>query len=461
MSDSIMGRLTKSDIYKKWGLYIVCFCVCMVIQVLFGLDKFSYGDSADYWIYGERLWQSGRFNLLSIETGFRGYVFPLILGSCNHFLGGINGYKMLGAVLVSWAFVDGIPQIVIKKRTYNMKENISCVLSLIIFCYFFYGLIVYALTDLYAIIICIVNIILSNKIMEEKKEYKILIYCFLLGIGVYCVYNIRTIYLFSSMYILILFIYRILKGNQKIFKKILMVSSNMLGVVLAALPQAYLNYMFLGKVSIQVPTQGLMLQQMYWGLQYQRYETYIGTQQSIPQMRFLDPVGQKILLAEGFNGLGRWKDYFYLVFNYPLEIMGIYVRHFVNMLFPIWPNQYVLNMDNCKIIRLLLAFSCCFLFVLITSKKFWRDTIGFRNFIPVLVPVIFILPGAVESRFFSGMWIMVISMLCYAVQWEKLWNCYKNRMWKVAIVYVVSFAIISSMWTAMLASELDYNIFVR
>ena len=84
----ITGRMIKRDIYKKWGLYIICFSVCMVIQLLFGLDEFSYGDSADYWTYGERLWQSGKFNLLSIENGFRGYVFPLILGSCNHFLGG-------------------------------------------------------------------------------------------------------------------------------------------------------------------------------------------------------------------------------------------------------------------------------------------------------------------------------------------------------------------------------------
>lgn len=259
MSDSIMGRLTKSDIYKKWGLYIVCFCVCMVIQVLFGLEEFSYGDSADYWMRGEKLWQSGQFNLLSIEDGFRGYVFPLILGCCNYFLWGINGYKVLSAVLVSWTFAEGIPQIVIKKRTYDKKENISCVLSLIIFCYFYYGLTIYALSDFYTIIICIVNIILSNKIMEEKQLYKKLIYCFLLGIGNYCVYNIRTIYLFSSIYVFVLFMYRILKGYKKIFIRILMVGSNILGVVLAALPQAFLNYNFLEKVSIQVPTNGLML----------------------------------------------------------------------------------------------------------------------------------------------------------------------------------------------------------
>lgn len=53
----------------------------------------------------------------------------------------------------------------------------------------------------------------------------------------------------------------------------------------------------LGKLSLIVPTNGLMLALISWGIRYQRYDTYVGENivHPSPQMYFVDPVGNVLM----------------------------------------------------------------------------------------------------------------------------------------------------------------------
>lgn len=71
---------------RKIGSVSIIFLVCIL---MFGLEKGLWGDAADYWNRGTRLWQDGSFSLMNID-GFRGYVYPLYCGICNLLGGGYH-----------------------------------------------------------------------------------------------------------------------------------------------------------------------------------------------------------------------------------------------------------------------------------------------------------------------------------------------------------------------------------
>lgn len=219
------------------------------------------------------------------------------------------------------------------------------------------------------------------------------------------------------------------------------------------------NYFLLDKVSFKVPTDNLMVKQLFWGIKYQGYDTFIDETQRIPQMIFADPVGVKLLEEEGMKILCSWNDYFHLIFKYPLEICGIYIRHFISILLPIWSNQYVKDVNNNKIFLTIFAFSILYFWVFVSIKKMWKNIKVFKNFIPLIIPSIFILPGAVEVRFFVTMWLMIIAMICFCVQWNQVIAYAKNHKLEIILSYIVIFAVMVSFWSMLLASESVSNIF--
>lgn len=95
-----------------------------------------------------------------------------------------------------------------------------------------------------------------------------------------------------------------------------------------------------------------MVAQMYWGLQYQRYDTYINylndLSHPLPQVYFMDPVGNRILEAMKVDSFSSWNEYFNIFIHYPIDVLEIYLRYFVNFLFPCWPKLYIENLNSSK-----------------------------------------------------------------------------------------------------------------
>lgn len=416
---------------------VSCYIICMIVYCFWGTKELMY-DSLQYWQLGENFWSSGKFHFVDLYNAWRGYVFPLWLGICNY-IGGIQAFQFMNAAVVSILFAIIVPKVVLNNEDYNIHTIISSIICIIIFCLFFYGLIVYPLSDIPAIGVCMSCVVLKNKIEGESESGKV-IGAFLLGAGIYIAYNIRTIYVFFGIYMFGAIFYIVYKQKTILKQKVEVILSMIMGIILAGMPQVYLNYRLLDRYSFKVPTDNLMVKQLFWGIKYQRYDTFLDEAQRIPQMNFYDPVGVKILQTEGMEAFSSWNDFFHLIFKYPLEMCGIYIRHFINILLPVWGNQYVKDINNNKVFLTVLAFSLLYLWTLISIKKFWKNKKVFKNFIPVIVPSIFILPGAVEVRFFAAMWLMIISMLCFSVQWNEVITYVKNNKLKVLLTYIVIFS---------------------
>lgn len=195
-------------------------------------------------------------------------------------------------------------------------------------------------------------------------------------------------------------------------------------------------------------------------MQYQRYDTYVGdySVHQNPQVYFIDPVGTAILEKLNIDNFYSWADYIKVFIKYPVSVIGIYVRHLVNILLPCWPSIYITDLDNSKIIYALISYTICFVIVVALLKKYINECKTLIRFIPLLVPMVFILPGAVEVRFFIAGYIMSFCIVSFFINWKKLLEYIKTNVWKMIIIYLGAGSIVLSMWSSFLETELENGI---
>lgn len=448
---------------KRLFEIIFCFGITIIVLLIVGggtevfFEAGYWYDASDYWGRGALLWKDGEFDLLNLGTAFRGYIFPLYLGFCS-FIGGENGsliYILINSLLLSLLFVLVIP----KLHEVNGEENKYSPIHLFIFLLMFYGLVRYALSDLFAIALCMLAIMLEKTVMDCNSKIKSIIICFLLGVVLYWMYNTRTIYLFPAVYIFLVFLYHLskLEGWKS---KISNAATCLLGVGIAGLPQLYVNYVVNGVKSIAVLTNSLMLKQLYWGMYCQRFEGYIGEGRDVigGPIWFIDDVGAHLLALEGIQTFGTWKEYIKFVILHFFDVVGIYVRHFVNILFPCWPNTYIEDIDNNKIFMLILSYVCIFLFCYSVFNKCIKSYRVFLNYIPLIIPMVLMIPSAVEVRFFAALYVLGIGVLCYNVNWIKMYECLKKSYIRTCIVFILGGGILVSQWSYMLISYPTHRI---
>lgn len=65
----------------------------------------------------------------------------------------------------------------------------------------------------------------------------------------------------------------------------------------------------------------------------------------------------------------------------------------------VWPNQYVYNLDNNSVLLALVSLVIAFLFGMVICEQLSINNLVYKKFVPLLIPTLFILPGAVEVRF--------------------------------------------------------------
>lgn len=438
---------------------LILAAVSMVLYHVMNADTL-YHDSSDYWTRGQMLWQNGKFSFLNLSDGFRGYVYPLYLGICSRV--GKYGFMVINSLLVSVWFVYLMPKLhfCCENELNVFTGYIKCVVSYVVFMLFFSGLALYPLSDLLAVMLCGFSILLELQI-EKSVGLKNTIYSFLFGVVLYFAYNVRTIYLFAGIWLFVkLFLY-LIKSSEKLVKRVAILGITILGTMIAALPQVYMNYHMLGKLSLIVPTNGLMLAQVSWGIRYQRYDTYVGENimHPSPQMYFIDPVGNALMQRMEVGVFESWGDFLKFAFGHPLDLLGIYVRHIVNALFPCWPGQYVMNLDNNKVIYVVVSICIFFLFGLALLNCFINREI-LKRYTALIIPILFILVGAVEVRFFAAGYFLVIGSLCYNTDWISMKKYILVNRWKVLSALILFGGVLIALWSSMLASESVLGIFL-
>lgn len=438
------------------SIFIILFLFCMAIQIIVD-NPAGYYDSAVYWNLGKMC----GWDVRNITWGFRGWLLPYIFSMCYKF-GMMFGKEFLGywffsSFLFAFTFTFSFFHIakMLGFRESDRYYALAGGISGIIFFVFFRGLFIYTLSDFCAFTFSLVSIILVYRIAKfDSRWYIKVIEALGLGVCLYGTYNIRTIYLFSLIACLgILIIWQLC--NRKGRELVITLSACFIGIVLCALPQIALNVKLSGDYSWKVPTENLMLSQLYWGVGTERYATYVGdsSQYGAAGMHFADHIGRTILNKEQLAEYTSYGQIVKLFFKYPLDFIGIYVRHLLNMLYPIYPNQYIQDVTCDKSILLVLFYTISFTGIsnftcLLKGKKskwIW--------FFLILLPCVCILPGAVEIRFFIALHFLIYM---YAVLGIKQF-IYQFKKYKLKYIggYIIGFLLYIAYAGMMLSTTMD------
>lgn len=464
--------------YKKLlyriGVFISVFLILFLLQNKFNISQNQYYfDCAAYSTYGNELFSSGKFDLLTLTTGFRGYVFPSILGICNHIGLGMTTPTLPFRILTSivYAFllsivIPGIFSIVCKNKDKISKCQALRIFSLtILTLFFFYGIIIYPLTDMMAATFCLTAVWLILVLFNSKKNILCnLALAFLSGSTLYLCYNIRTIYMFSIYICIVIFVIKYLKKWKELSIYLLCF---VIGLFFAAVPQIIINNNLMNSFSIMVPTENLMAKQLFWGYSYQRYETFVGTDYSSACMVFVDKTGLEIIAREGLEQTTfTMSKFFKLFFKYPFEYIGIYTRHFINMWLPVFPEQYVGSINTSRYLWVIVNYLLLFVgfiqikVILLKTKLENAKTRVFtkESFVNLLVisisilPCLFILPGAIEQRFFISIYLLIFGFIVFRLNIIEVIKEIKKHKMGYLIGFIAVFAVLLSVWTNALSS---------
>lgn len=441
---------------KKYKYNFVAFLLCTIViliaEALFWKAPW-WCDAWDYWNRGEILMTSG-FELSSID-GFRGYLYPVYLGGLNY-LGGRVGYFVFNALVISMFFTIIIRKLWNREMEMKFQDTISTVGMVICFAVLFVGVIVYPLSDLFALMMSCTALMFLKITMETDKTYFRIICAIATGCFAYFAYNVRTIYLFSGIAMILMILFYN-KCNLKIAQRLGCMCCGLIGMITAGIPQLIMNIKNLGEYSLKVPTNGLMLSQMLWGLKYQAYATYAPNivDDSHPDMSsfYIDKMGTTILDHMGIETFSQWQDYFSVVIKHPISVVIIYVKHFVNYIFAGYPEIYIQRLSEPKMLLAMLGFTVLFLALIGCVTKSWYNNISIIEYIWVIsIPALLIIPGAVEYRFSLPLYLIAICAIGLDMNWKKLWRSI-NHQKTIMLLYPLLLLLFCVIWTNMLSSE--------
>jgi len=475
----------KFGLQKFKLIRLISFVLALVITFLyihFFWDRIIVNDASYYWTTVT----SSNLDLLPIT--FRGYFFPYLifavktlsisLGFSEYFL-----FVLMNSVLCALFVTVFLPAIAVGgvKRSWDIPTTrylIGTALVLFFVLYFWPDFIMYPLSDFPALVFCGAAIYLMMMIYETisqngkekkhtdaKKIILVLILSILAGLCVYATYNTRAIYLYGLIISFVIWLIINRKSNKTLLFTALI--GLIIGAFIIAYPQMHVNKMYLGTYLPIVPTQNfygadLMKVQLALGLKADRFETFAGSDsvQVDQAMVFEDEAGVRISQLEGLTNLVGVKQIVGLTMKYPIDMVGIYSRHIINYLTPIWNHAYIkdLRINNALfivpgILLWLVAGYCLLLYSRQQYKRWLIDEAWVQ--LPLIIICLFMIPGFVEMRFFISGYFLMYGFLCYRVNFRDVYlQSFKKHPIRITMVMLFIFL----MWISIIGTTLATNI---
>lgn len=420
--------ICKTDIYFIGVISLLILHFFCQIQVTeYQYDAWAYWDESG--LYGLE-----NFNLLNYNHSLRGYLFPLFL----YFLRKL-AYVGIGTEQLNWwignslllaaFFTLLVPQII--EIMFGVRvSGKSRVVFLIISMFMFRGMIVYPLTDLFGIMLSCLAIYFFLLLMKEKITKKLIqILCAIcMGAALAGAYYIRPVYLIVWIALMCFSFGCIVKTKKRVLLYMI------LGMLFIAMPQIRINRAHFNTYSPMVQTQvdrgeSLYLSQLKWGIIMQKYETNIdkSVKDVSAGMAFKDSIGEAILEKEEID------SYFtYIIFciRHFADMTCIYLKHIFNGLDIIYPNIYIENLYSNRFITQFVNYMLMFIggegLAYYIKKKYW-DGLTIGTVLIYSLPILLVIPTAVETRFFVGVHIVIYLFAAMVLMnvnwWQNIWKC--------------------------------------
>lgn len=453
--------------HTKAVAFVISFMLVFIFLSIANVQEMLY-DSGSYQELAKTFGNSGTFRLSTFPATIRGIVFPLFLYCFNCIAGTITTNPMMGwRLLIS--SMTALVTVLLPTIFLNLQKKKRglwwYLLFPVLLIFFWYGLLNYILSDLVAIYFLIIGFCLLFSVFRERSTFRIKSAAFSLvaGASLYAAYNTRTIYLFSLMvFIPCFFIYQWMSDSPNRKRTVFSFLFFMVGFLALSSMQIYSNHLHHGIWSFLVQTKYYLADNLFdfqisHGLWMTQYETHIGPSEQYPPggLIFLDHAGLRVF---GQNST-IWE-----AFLHPFDAIGVYWRHFISMLNPVWGGgAYINDLHALKIHRSIINYGL--LFFVGVQCIHWVGATPFRNLVEkskahintllcllaIGIACIAILPGAVEQRFFVPVYIVIYGIVAFCIDYGKMWRKIKQRPFIYAFAFVMLFLLLCGQWASTYA----------
>ena len=421
--DDWAGRLTA--LIDRHQVPLACIASTALLLALHYHYNITYlpNDAAEYWRFSKP-------GVLGNLPTHRGYVWALLLlplhfvyDAASHLLttfrlGLSLAYGVLLPTLLPAVFVQAFGG----KVSFLRRLLPVCLLAQL-----FPGLLLYPLSDLPALLMALAALLCVLRALQPSTPRTAALTLIVMsGVLMGAAYNTRTIYLFALVGLSVMLALR--SGLAKCsFQRWLGLTAFATGLLAVSLPQLTINQRTHGVTSLAVIShltdKQLFAKQLLWGITLQRYET------ALPQPAaggaaafYIDPAGERLfrkLAGEGHRlSIG---GYLKMVARHPMDFAALYARHAINGLDVRDGMVYTLKPSPLRNRTALYNFSVLALAAWVAWTLRRQAATGVRtapfgwrlSLVVLMLPVVAILPGAIETRFFLPLHLLAYCVIAF------------------------------------------------
>ncbi|WP_130908555.1 hypothetical protein [Pseudomonas sp. Sample_16] len=436
---------SKPELYSFFTVFFILF----VTHQFFDVVDFPY-DSTTYWNLSTPAF------IANFPDIVRGYVYAYLLFPIHALTDAINDtgrviFRISTSAIYAYLLTGPVANFFLQcfgGRLTFIRRIVFALLAIAVFP----GLFLYPLSDMPAALAMIIAIAFAG---SAKRKYW-LAFLFFSGAAASAAYNIRTIYLFAFIALLFIVPLVFLRSKSWNARGLGMVAF-ILGAFVVALPQMAINKRIhdvaTPLVFATVKGKSLMATQLYWGVTIQRYETYNGGDTPAPSLYYRDPAGIALRSLDEslFTDDPTIGGYIALVAKHPVQFLGIYGRHFINGIDVRDGLVYVTKPSINKSVVAFLCYSLFFFGALIFCTRQNPRRIEVAYLTPLLIPVLAILPGAVETRFFMPLYLVLFGAIATQFEWSDFSRLLKKHWLPILAAYTLLAASFLAITTAAMA----------
>jgi hypothetical protein len=406
----------------------ISFAILMALHQLFRGGNAQPFDAGEYW----RLASPSVFGR---EPSFRGYVFPALLLPLHFLCGLMTDPAPLFRLGMSASYGVALPLLVPASFQELFGGKVTFwrrLLPVILLAALFPGLLIYPLSDLPALLLALGALYCTLRGMRQTAAGRFLGMLAAAGVLIGAAYNTRTVYLFVPPGLLVLLALLATHATRiRWLSRWAGIAALGAGLIAVSLPQLLINQRTHGVSSLavqaQVDNHSLFANQLVWGLTLQRYETTVNPEAPAPSVFYLDPDGEQLFHeVAGQGDLFSLRYYLKVVAKHPVHFLSLYTRHVINgldvrdgIVYTRKPSP--LRTPTALFNFAVLALACWVAWSLRVRSSSQPLPPGVRpapatwrwSLLILLLPVVTILPGAVETRFFLPLHLLAYCMIAF------------------------------------------------
>lgn len=421
------------DIYPELIAFIIVFSLVLWLN-LHQDNRVFYYDAKLYWNLRLQFDQQHTvpFSLLNYNESLRSYLLPLIHYSISKTAAYIGMRDVIFLECTQAIVFSGMLTILIPRVIKILFEIVTNFWQIIIFSllviFFWQGYFYYPLSDFWALFLFIIGVYV---LLGHHSTWWGLILVGMSWGGAFLVRPSYAISIIPLFFWVIFYFCKYLNLNLK--QSVSKPFAITLGLAAVVLPQLIINIIHFGIFSPMPQAQlryggNLFLKQLSWGIETQRYETFVGPKSDyLPgRVLFIDQHGTNIL---ALSGLGPFPigasdsflslpDYFLLIVKHPLDFCILYLRHLFNGLDVVYNTPYIYDLYENTIHIRIINYSLWFLSILYVSRSIKTSSILRYQFLLLLIftlPSILSIPTAIEVRFMLPFYFISYSITAFFI----------------------------------------------